>query len=170
MGFFLYAQHKKDIIIHMNEPSKPKRKFIKIIILLISYLVVALVVWKLTKGMQTSPEYQQQQAQKQIEMVVKKVGELTMLPANETPQVAIIQDVEALKKTQPFFADAENGDKVLIYVQAKKAIIYRESTDKIVNIALNIDTAPDTTGQQQVTQPETPATTATQETSTSTEE
>jgi len=125
----------------MSELTKPKRKFIKIIFLLISYLVVALIVWKLTTKMQTSPEYQQEQAQKQIEMTVKKVAELTILPTGETPQIAVIQDVAALKKDQPFFTDAENGDKVIIYGQARKAIIYRESVNKIVNIALNIDTS-----------------------------
>ncbi len=132
----------------MNAPLKPKQKFIKIIFLLLSYVVVAVVVWKVTTKMQTSPEYQQQQVQKQVQMTLKKVSELTIVPTGETPQIAVIQDIEALKKNQPFFTDAENGDKVLIFSQARKAIIYRESAHKIINIALNIDTEADVTAQQ----------------------
>ena len=121
-------------------PIKQSRKFTKIILLLISYVIVALIVWKVTIRMQNSPAYQQQQAQKQLDSIVKKVGQLVVLPQSETPQVAVIQDADALKKSQDFFMDAQNGDKILVYTQAHKAIIYRESTNKIVNIALNVGT------------------------------
>jgi hypothetical protein len=68
----------------------------------------------------------QAQAEKIIEEVAKKVE----LP-NETPTVATVSDVTKLQK-QTFFANAKNGDKVLIYKNAKKAILYRPSTGKIV--------------------------------------
>ncbi len=55
------------------------------------------------------------------------------LPA-EQPTIATVTDLAPLKD-QPFFANAQVGDKVLIYSQAKKAILYRPSTNKIVEIA-----------------------------------
>lgn len=65
--------------------------------------------------------------------LVDRVGKLMELPTGETPTIATIQDKDKLKD-QPFFKDAQNGDKILIYAQAKKAIIFRESNNKIINV------------------------------------
>lgn len=66
--------------------------------------------------------------------LIAKIGVLTILPTNETPATADVVDTTKLS-SQPFFANAQNGDKVLIYTKSKKAILYRPSTNKIVNIA-----------------------------------
>jgi hypothetical protein len=66
--------------------------------------------------------------------LVTKVGALVQLPAGETPTVATVSDASKLKN-QAFFAKAQNGDKVLIYTEAKRAILYRPSTDKVIEIA-----------------------------------
>lgn len=65
--------------------------------------------------------------------LIDKVGKLLELPKDETPSVATVEDKDKLKD-QPFFASAEKGDRLLIYQGAKKAIIYRESTDKVINV------------------------------------
>ena len=70
--------------------------------------------------------------------LVDAVGKLVVLPANEQPTIATIADLSKLQG-QPFFANAQVGDKVLIYTQAKKAILYRPSENKIIELApLNI--------------------------------
>lgn len=66
--------------------------------------------------------------------LVEKVGDLIILPKDETPTIATVNDLEKLK-SQPFFANAELGDKVLIYAKAKKAILYRPSRNLIVELA-----------------------------------
>ena len=66
--------------------------------------------------------------------IIEDVGKLVELPVGEKPTVATISDTEALK-SQPFFNNAKVGDKVLIYTNAKKAIIYRPSKNIIVEIA-----------------------------------
>ena len=70
----------------------------------------------------------------QIQDLVNAVGKLMVLPANEKPTVATVSDITKLVD-QPFFANAQNGDKVLIYTQSKKAILYRESINKIIEVA-----------------------------------
>jgi len=73
--------------------------------------------------------------------LVEKISKLMSLPTGEEPSTATVLDKEKLKD-QPFFANAENGDKILIYAKAKKAILYRPSTDKIIEvmpIALDAD-------------------------------
>lgn len=66
--------------------------------------------------------------------LIEKVGQLVDLPKDETPTVATITDVEKLKD-QSFFAKAENGDRVLIYNQIKRAILYRPSANKVIEVA-----------------------------------
>jgi hypothetical protein len=69
----------------------------------------------------------------QTQELIDKVGKLMELP-KETPTVAVIVDASKLKN-QPFFANGKNGDKILIYTTLGKAILYRESLNKIVDVA-----------------------------------
>jgi hypothetical protein len=66
--------------------------------------------------------------------LVAKVGVLIELPSGETPTIATVTDITKVKD-QAFFTNAQNGDKLLIYPQAKKAILYRPSTNKVINVA-----------------------------------
>lgn len=79
-----------------------------------------------------------QAAQQETQQLIDKMSKLIDLPQadlkNGEPTLATVLDKSKLKD-QPFFANAENGDKVLIYTKAKKAFLYRPSTNKIVNVA-----------------------------------
>lgn len=75
----------------------------------------------------------QAMAADEINQLVAKVGNLVALPT-ETPTVATVTDITKLKD-QPFFVKAANGDKVLIYTQAKKAYLYRPSINKVIDVA-----------------------------------
>lgn len=72
-------------------------------------------------------------AKTETKSLVESVGKLMMLPKNEEPTVATVSDKTKLLD-QPFFINAENGDKVLIYTNAKKAILYRPSINKIIEV------------------------------------
>lgn len=76
----------------------------------------------------------QQVSLEQTKSVVDKVGKLIALPNDETPSLATVQDKSKLKD-QPFFKNAVNGDKLLLFIKAKKAILYRESNNKIIEVA-----------------------------------
>lgn len=87
---------------------------------------------------QASEEAAKQAAQeankKEVQSLVAKVGALMELP-NEEPTIATVVDKEKLKD-QAFFAKAENDDKLLIFTQARKAVLYRLSNNKIINVAV----------------------------------
>ncbi len=72
--------------------------------------------------------------QEEAAQLTAVVGKLMMLPEGEVPTVATVTDPELLKE-QEFFVSAKKGDKVLIYTNAKKAILYNPKTHKIVNVA-----------------------------------
>lgn len=76
----------------------------------------------------------QELSQEEIAALVVRVGKLIQLPANEDPLVATIVDVESLVATQPFYSGAQNGDMLLIYSSASKAIIYSPSRNMLVNV------------------------------------
>ncbi len=82
---------------------------------------------------------------KETERLVKEIGEVMVLPEEETPTLATVQDKSKLQD-QDFFKNAENGDKVLVYMTAKKAILYRPSTKKIIEVSpVNMDGVTTTT-------------------------
>lgn len=73
--------------------------------------------------------------QKQTDDLLKQVSALMTLPSGETPTVANVSDVTQARQQSPFFKDAQNGDKVLMYVKASEAILYRPTTNKIILVA-----------------------------------
>ncbi|MDD5489918.1 MAG: hypothetical protein PHP25_04550 [Candidatus Moranbacteria bacterium] len=73
-------------------------------------------------------------SQKEIKAITGRIGKFMELPQEETPTLATVSDQEKLKGQQ-FFLNAKNGDKVLVYPKAKKAILYRPSSGKIIEVA-----------------------------------
>lgn len=75
-----------------------------------------------------------QAAKEDAKAILAAVGKLIELPTDEEPTIATVSDVAKLKDQQ-FFSGAKNGDNVLIYTKAKKAILYRPSINKIIEVA-----------------------------------
>jgi hypothetical protein len=80
------------------------------------------------------------QQEKENGEILQEVGKLIVLPSNEAPGLATITDIDKLKG-QDFFKDARNGDQLLVYKIARKAILYRPGEKKIVNITTVSDTS-----------------------------
>lgn len=73
------------------------------------------------------------QQQKETAALLEEVSKLMALPKDEAPTVATVSDIEKLKG-QSFFKSAQNGDKMLIYASTKKAILYRPSEKRIIDV------------------------------------
>lgn len=75
-------------------------------------------------------------ASNDVTTLTKQVSKHALLPNNEQPVVRAISTQAELDSTKgpSFFKDAAIGDKVLIYNQTKKLILYRPSIDKIIAI------------------------------------
>ncbi len=114
-----------------------KEKFMKVVVPVIA-VVAIIAAGYMYSQLRVLKQNPQAVAQKEVADLVAKVGKLVVLPEGENPTVATVSDPQALKD-QPFFAKAVQGDKVLIYAEAKKAVLYSVSLNKVIDVApLNI--------------------------------
>ena len=93
------------------------------------------------------------EALKDPKILIETVGKLIVLPVGEEPTIATVSDPTKLKD-QPFFANAKEGDKVLIYQKAKQAYLYSVSQNKLIDVApINVGATSQGTTTPTATQP-----------------
>jgi hypothetical protein len=107
----------------------------KIIIIAIIVIIIALVpsIYFYSKYSQSQKLLQNQNG-REASALIEQVSKLIEFPKNEVPTIATVTD-KAKLADQDFFANSQNGDKVLIFSLAKKAILYRPSINKIIEVA-----------------------------------
>lgn len=135
---------KKVMSMPDDKQASPKRSNSLTNTLLLALLVVAVgaFAWsfwsyqnvKQEVAVLKDPQLASELNQKQTEELLSKVSKLLVLPNERQPVVATINDVETLASTQDFYALANNGDKLIIFQNARKAVIYDEDDNKIVNV------------------------------------
>jgi hypothetical protein len=69
----------------------------------------------------------------QTKQVKAKVAEL-IVPPQEEPVMAVVTAADSLIKEQAFYAGVSNGDILLIYPQAGKAILYSSAKGRLLNV------------------------------------
>lgn len=106
-------------------------------------LIVILVIFLISAGAATYYFYNEYQkvkknpdliSQEEIKSVTSAISKFMDLPTDEQPTIATVTDKEKLKE-QDFFKKSENGDKILIYTNTRKAILFRPSTGRIIEFA-----------------------------------
>ena len=108
-----------------------KIMFILIFVVAIVGIAGSVFFYNKYQSIKNNPtEVTKQEAKK----LVEDISKLMDLPTGEDPTVATVTDSTKLID-QAFFKDAQNGDKLLAYTIAKRAILYRPATNKIINIA-----------------------------------
>jgi cytoskeletal protein RodZ len=133
-----------DTMFNNNDPfsseKEPKKKSHFRLVLLLGGLLVLIAIlfgaiiylYLQNQNSQSLPK-NTNASQAEVDTLVTKVGKHYDLPKGDTLTVATVSDVNKLKD-QIFFQKAQNGDKVLIYPKTSIAILYRPSTDKIINV------------------------------------
>lgn len=121
--------------------SKKKKYLLVLVIVLVLLLGTYLLIFVSPVGAwlgvgvnKGSQEYQQKMYLKEVESLTKKIDRHLLLPTGEVPQLRTIEDAKAAAGAQTFFAGTVDGDKVLIYVNARKAVVYSPSRDLVVNV------------------------------------
>ncbi|HUS26060.1 MAG TPA: hypothetical protein VMY99_01805 [Nevskiaceae bacterium] len=113
--------------------TRPKRR---LILLLAVVLVAVLSAVQFTGVLK-------EDANSEASAIVAKVSSHMLIP-NEPPTIATIQKVDDLKKENGFYANAKNEDRLLVFTNARLAIIYSEDTDKIINVGPILTATKDT--------------------------
>lgn len=103
------------------------------IIVLILLIIIGVLGWKYYQASKNTDEGKKAAAKAEADKTTAAVGKLYLLPQNETPTVAKIEDKSKLGD-QDFYKSAENGDYVLLFGESKFAILYRPSLNRIVNV------------------------------------
>lgn len=104
-----------------------KNIYFKVVSGLVLIGLVVLIVFSTIRYQRSKdPNYE-------LALIIKQISQTIELP-QEPPTLATVTN-RALLAQQEFFRRAENGDKVLIFKDWRKIILYRPSTKKIIDIA-----------------------------------
>lgn len=107
-------------------PTQPKH-YLMIVVGGLFILVIGVAVFFFLQNRRLTA------ADRETKQLVQEVSKIFELP-DELPTIATVADKEKLAD-QTFFAKAENNDKVLIFTEAKRAILYRPKTHRVIEVA-----------------------------------
>jgi hypothetical protein len=111
----------------MIRPQKKYRqRHTKTLIVLIVVFVTVFV------GIYWQQQRQDSSAKRQMKDVVAEVSKHIILPTDEEPTLVTVED--KTKVTDVFLKQAENGDKILLYPNAKKVYLYRPGISRLVDV------------------------------------
>lgn len=129
---------KPELIVNLH-PKKPVSKRPRSILLMVLILLLGLILFlgysyyqarqKLLTVFNTS---QEEQALAEVNQVLDSMKKLTLIP-NEVPVIATITDSEFLLKESAFYEGSIDGDKLVLFKEARRAYIYSPSRQILVN-------------------------------------
>jgi hypothetical protein len=120
-----------------SKPPKSKRNFRvskKYLPWVFVAVLLLLSLFLLSQYKDAKQKVQSSNTASQTATLLNDVRKIFVLPTSGTPTIATVSSVDKLKN-QEFFANAKDGDKVIVYSAEKRAILYRPSTQQIVNVA-----------------------------------
>ncbi len=119
----------------------------KKILTLLIIIVIAVLGFAIFKKFSSSVKIPEGQlSDKEIKVLVDKVSKLINVP-EETPVVATIIKADQLISEQKFYVGSKDGDYLIVFPKAQKAIIYRKNENRLINVGPIIVDQPTTTTQ-----------------------
>ena len=112
-------------------PQNARIKNIALVFVVVGLAGTAIYFQQQYSGLRDNPN---KIIQAETEALLADIGKLMVLPEGEEPVVATVNDPEQLAD-QNFFNNAKIGDKVIIYAQNGKAILYDPVAKKIIDIS-----------------------------------
>lgn len=115
--------------------------WILVLIVLIGGAGVAYYYKKQADEVKSDPAaVQQQKNQAETDRVLVSLKKILLITEQEKPTVARIEDPAKLQSSnKDFYKDVQKGDYLIIF--PKRAIVFRESNNQIINIAPIVNTA-----------------------------
>ena len=117
-----------------------KKKILKIAAIIIAAVLVLLLAWGLLSfannyaaHSKANVAVRNNDTQPDTQSAAGRAAKHLLLP-EEKPVVIEIKNSADLIKEQAFYAGAQDGDILLIYAAAKKAVIYSPARDIIINV------------------------------------
>ncbi len=109
--------------------------FILILLAIVGYLVYQYID---LNSKLNDPDYlinlQSEQQTLTRERIISRLSSILLLPDEVNPKVATITNLDELLAENPeFYKNAEDGDTLVLF--SELAIIYRDSINKVINIA-----------------------------------
>lgn len=134
---------------HTPQPPKKTAQKVRPLTVLATFCVLLLIVGTMVMTflyyrtrqqllLLSTPQGQQRLSEQEMAVVLEQLGKLTLLP-DEEPVMATIIDAGYLATQSAFYEQSENGDKLVVFPTAKKAIIYSPARNIIVNSGPVID-------------------------------
>ncbi len=118
-----------------------KLLFIVLVLVALLGLVGTVIFYNKYQDVKNNPtQAQKAQNSAETQRVLGELKKVLRVDETEAPTVARVEDAAKLKKANAeFYKNVEKGDYLVIF--PKRAIIYRESIDQIINIAPIINTS-----------------------------
>lgn len=110
-----------------------KMQLAKFFLIVFIFSLPALYFYSRYQNLRSTFSDPDKMAQKKQQQLISRVAKIIELPSGEDPTIFTVSDLSKLKN-QPFFDRAKEGDKLLVFNQVKKAILYRPSTNKIIEV------------------------------------
>ncbi len=125
---------KKIITVIASIISKPAAVLLFLLVAVSAMAVFSQIRYQSTREeLETLRSDPQAKVRAETEELIAKISILTDLPQDEVPMIATVSDASVLQD-QSFFRNAQNGDKILVYTQASRAVLYRPSTNKVIEV------------------------------------